>query len=81
MFIVLNFEMVFKLYVDEVKFFNGMDITIVTTANTDEEAQALLEAALYMKDLDAAEAADTLRLHAGLRSGKQRQPEQDRKQP
>ena len=27
----------------EVKFFNGMDITIVTSANTDEEAQALLE--------------------------------------
>jgi large subunit ribosomal protein L5 len=26
-----------------VKFFNGMDITIVTSANTDEEAQALLE--------------------------------------
>ena len=32
-----------EISLDEVKFFNGMDITIVTTANTDEEAQALLE--------------------------------------
>ncbi|HBP44835.1 MAG TPA: 50S ribosomal protein L5 [Flavobacteriales bacterium] len=32
-----------EINLDEVKFFNGMDITIVTTANTDEEAQALLE--------------------------------------
>ena len=32
-----------EISLDEVKFFNGMDITIVTSANTDEEAQALLE--------------------------------------
>ena len=32
-----------EISLDEVKFFNGMDITIVTTAKTDEEAQALLE--------------------------------------
>lgn len=32
-----------EINLDEVKFFNGMDITIVTTAKTDEEAQALLE--------------------------------------
>ncbi len=32
-----------EINLDEVKFFNGMDITIVTSANTDEEAQALLE--------------------------------------
>ena len=31
-----------EISLDEVKFFNGMDITIVTSANTDEEAQALL---------------------------------------
>ncbi|HBL37596.1 MAG TPA: 50S ribosomal protein L5 [Flavobacteriales bacterium] len=32
-----------EINLDEVKNFNGMDITIVTTAKTDEEAQALLE--------------------------------------
>ena len=32
-----------EISLDEVEFFNGMDITIVTSANTDEEAQALLE--------------------------------------
>lgn len=32
-----------EISLDEVKFFNGMDITIVTSASTDEEAQALLE--------------------------------------
>ena len=32
-----------EISLDEVKFFNGMDITIVTSANTDEVAQALLE--------------------------------------
>jgi len=31
-----------EISLDEVKYFNGMDITIVTNANTDEEAQALL---------------------------------------
>ena len=32
-----------EINLDEVKHFNGMDITIVTSANTDEEAKALLE--------------------------------------
>jgi large subunit ribosomal protein L5 len=32
-----------EINLDEVKYFNGMDITIVTSANTDEEAKALLE--------------------------------------
>ncbi len=32
-----------EISLDEVKHFNGMDITIVTTARTDEEAKALLE--------------------------------------
>ncbi|MGA1373375.1 MAG: 50S ribosomal protein L5 [Flavobacteriales bacterium] len=32
-----------EVSLDEVKHFNGMDITIVTTARTDEEAKALLE--------------------------------------
>ena len=32
-----------EITLDEVKHFNGMDITIVTSANTDEEAKALLE--------------------------------------
>ena len=32
-----------EISLDEVKYFNGMDITIVTNAKTDEEAQALLE--------------------------------------
>jgi large subunit ribosomal protein L5 len=32
-----------EINLDEVKYFNGMDITIVTSARTDEEAQALLE--------------------------------------
>ena len=32
-----------EINMDEVKHFNGMDITIVTSANTDEEAKALLE--------------------------------------
>jgi len=32
-----------EISLDEVKYFNGMDITIVTDAKTDEEAQALLE--------------------------------------
>jgi large subunit ribosomal protein L5 len=31
-----------EITLDEVKHFNGMDITIVTTAQTDEEAKALL---------------------------------------
>lgn len=31
-----------EITLDEVKHFNGMDITIVTSANTDEEAKALL---------------------------------------
>ena len=31
-----------EINLDEVKHFNGMDITIVTSANTDEEAKALL---------------------------------------
>jgi large subunit ribosomal protein L5 len=31
-----------EIKLDEVKHFNGMDITIVTSANTDAEAQALL---------------------------------------
>ncbi|MDE0871113.1 MAG: 50S ribosomal protein L5 [Flavobacteriales bacterium] len=32
-----------EISLDEVKYFNGMDITIVTNAKTDEDAQALLE--------------------------------------
>ena len=32
-----------EINLDEVKYFNGMDITIVTSARTDEEAKALLE--------------------------------------
>jgi len=32
-----------EINLDEVKHFNGMDITIVTSVNTDEEAKALLE--------------------------------------
>jgi large subunit ribosomal protein L5 len=32
-----------EINLDEVRYFNGMDITIVTSANTDEEAKALLE--------------------------------------
>lgn len=32
-----------EISLDEVKYFNGMDITIVTNAKTDEEAQALME--------------------------------------
>ena len=32
-----------EINLDEVKYFNGIDITIVTSANTDEEAKALLE--------------------------------------
>jgi large subunit ribosomal protein L5 len=32
-----------EINLDKVKHFNGMDITIVTSANTDEEAKALLE--------------------------------------
>jgi large subunit ribosomal protein L5 len=31
-----------EINIDDVKHINGMDITIVTTANTDEEAKALL---------------------------------------
>jgi large subunit ribosomal protein L5 len=33
-----------EIDLDKVKNINGMDITIVTTAKTDEEAKALLEA-------------------------------------
>ena len=33
-----------EIDIDKVKNINGMDITIVTTANTDEEAKALLSA-------------------------------------
>jgi large subunit ribosomal protein L5 len=33
-----------EIDIDKVKYSNGMDITIVTTARTDEEAKALLEA-------------------------------------
>lgn len=33
-----------EIDIDKVKYSNGMDITIVTTASTDEEAKALLEA-------------------------------------
>ena len=39
----VNEQIIFpEISLDEVKYFNGMDITIVTNANTDEEAQALL---------------------------------------
>lgn len=33
-----------EIDIDKIKYSNGMDITIVTTANTDEEAKALLSA-------------------------------------
>jgi large subunit ribosomal protein L5 len=33
-----------EIDLDQVKHINGMDITIVTSASTDEEAKALLEA-------------------------------------
>ena len=36
-----------EINLDEVKHFNGMDITIVTSANTDEEAKALLESFVF----------------------------------
>ena len=39
----LNEQLVFpEIVIDDVKNINGMDITIVTSANTDEEAKALL---------------------------------------